>query len=757
MDEDSDRSSESTSFEIIARQRNHIVNNNSVDDDGDDYEDSATLNVNEFDDDDDDDQRDVNEFENSPMEIEEEIRISQSETLASGLAEVPIQYEMTQEELEHLKNQLQGSQQEALAIVITQAAQACSDSKIQLPKVPSSSSELSPSISSLAKSNSQDIHTPVANGKITTSDTKSVSTSRTVRTPSDGFNWRKYGQKQIKSPRGSRSYFKCSYNECNAKKIVCYDQYNTMTKIVHIGQHNHEPPNKGLTRVEMMSSSSSSRRLEHKASSKSGYKKHKSSGLVNNGQILVEEMDAPSPKQEELEHFKNQLQGSRQEALAIVPSSSYELSPLISSLARSNSQNEKITSDTKSVTTSRTVKTRIDGFNWRKYGQKQVKTPRGSRSYFKCTYNECIAKKIECCDQYNTVTKIVNKGQHNHEPPKKVLTRVEMMSSSPSSRGYKRHKSSGLVNNSQILVEEMDGTPPKQEELEHFKNQLQGNKIQSPKVSSSSSELSLPISSLLRLSSQEDRSVSTSRNVKTRSDGFNWRKYGQKQMKNTRGSRSYFRCTYNECNAKKIECSDQYNTMIKIIHIGQHNHEPPRKGLTRVEMMSSSPKKVLTRVEMMSSSPSSRGLECKESSKSGYKKHKSSGLVNNGQSLVEKMDAPPLKPRVKNNNLLSPAAVPKSPKKPKFVIHAASDIELSADGYKWKKYGQKMVKGNPHPRNYYKCTSAGCPVRKHIEMAVDGSSEVILTYEGIHDHEMPIRNKEQGSPSALLLKDVSPR
>ena len=37
-------------------------------------------------------------------------------------------------------------------------------------------------------------------------------------------------------------------------------------------------------------------------------------------------------------------------------------------------------------------------------------------------------------------------------------------------------------------------------------------------------------------------------------------------------------------------------------------------------------------------------------------------------------------------------------KKPKIVVHAAGDVGISGDGYRWRKYGQKMVKGNPHPR-----------------------------------------------------------
>ncbi|CAM6064359.1 unnamed protein product [Sphagnum tenellum] len=61
--------------------------------------------------------------------------------------------------------------------------------------------------------------------------------------------------------------------------------------------------------------------------------------------------------------------------------------------------------------------------------------------------------------------------------------------------------------------------------------------------------------------------------------------------------------------------------------------------------------------------------------------------------------------------------------------------DIPSDDYSWRKYGQKPIKGSPHPRGYYKCSSMrNCPARKHVERSLEDPSMLIVTYEGEHSH-----------------------
>ncbi|XP_024007086.1 probable WRKY transcription factor 51 isoform X2 [Eutrema salsugineum] len=73
----------------------------------------------------------------------------------------------------------------------------------------------------------------------------------------------------------------------------------------------------------------------------------------------------------------------------------------------------------------------------------------------------------------------------------------------------------------------------------------------------------------------------------------------------------------------------------------------------------------------------------------------------------------------------------------RVAFRTRSKIDVMDDGYKWRKYGKKSVKNNTNKRNYYKCSSDGCMVKKRVERDGEDAAYVITTYEGVHNHESP--------------------
>uniref|UniRef100_A0A6M2EYP0 WRKY domain-containing protein n=1 Tax=Populus davidiana TaxID=266767 RepID=A0A6M2EYP0_9ROSI len=337
--------------------------------------------------------------------------------------------------------------------------------------------------------------------------------------------------------------------------------------------------------------------------------------------------------------------------------------------------------------------------------------------------------------------------------------------------------------NSQQMLQPVETRPRLSKQDNHnFSSQLTSNLHQNIPSPAEADRTTEPLR-LTSLNQEEDpKTLSHASNGDRPSyDGYNWRKYGQKQVKGSEYPRSYYKCTYPNCPVKKKVERSFDGQIAEIVYKGEHNHskpQPPKRNSSGTQGLgavsdSNAQDRYTTPLWSNQLIERNEGSEGREETQieTGLQVHSiyqgkpppscdragtgsinagagtsdnSCGLngeCNDGSKGLEVDDDEPRNKRRKAGIQSNKGGMSgEGAQEPRVVVQSSTDSEILGDGFRWRKYGQKIVRGNPYPRSYYRCTSLKCNVRKHVERASDDPKAFITTYEGKHNHEMPLKS-----------------
>ncbi|KAG1366831.1 putative WRKY transcription factor 3 [Cocos nucifera] len=201
-------------------------------------------------------------------------------------------------------------------------------------------------------------------------------------------------------------------------------------------------------------------------------------------------------------------------------------------------------------------------------------------------------------------------------------------------------------------------------------------------------------------------------------DGYNWRKYGQKMVKGSEFPRSYYRCTHPNCPVKKKVEHSLGGQITEIIYRGQHNHRQPQpnkhakeggtlpsgcnefNGNPGIPANSEPGSQVCpgnfsrSNETMPAPSASKGDQEPRYGTPEQLSGASDNGEVGNVELRTD--EGGDDEPDSKRRNISTSSQ--KTVAEPRIIVQTTSEVDLLDDGYRWRKYGQKVVKGNPHPR-----------------------------------------------------------
>jgi WRKY transcription factor 1 len=271
-------------------------------------------------------------------------------------------------------------------------------------------------------------------------------------------------------------------------------------------------------------------------------------------------------------------------------------------------------------------------------------------------------------------------------------------------------------------------------------------------VSKSNQEPNLPVGHVLNsnpvskpsvdhvLKSHQEPKQSTVIPDRPSEDGYNWRKYGQKFVRGNEFIRSYYKCTSPNCPSKKQVERKHDGHITDTKYLRKHEHPKPKRPppITANFVLPIQARKLDSTSLAISEGESVKSPRPSITVARDDDEETDVPVSNRTRDDVDDDDDPELKRQKRDGSIANDSTpVNKISGDPRIVVQTTSEVDIVNDGYRWRKYGQKLVKGNPNPRSYYRCSSVGCPVKKHVERASSNPKVVLTTYEGQHDHEMP--------------------
>ncbi|CAI5982745.1 unnamed protein product [Closterium sp. NIES-65] len=362
-----------------------------------------------------------------------------------------------------------------------------------------------------------------------------------------------------------------------------------------------------------------------------------------------------------------------------------------------------------------------DGYNWRKYGQKMVKGCLHPRLYFRCTFPGCPVRKTEERADDGEVLERIYRGLHNHPPP--GLPAKEIQEEEWETRSEQQQQQ-------QQQQQELDASPPAADANSPKLSLLSSSSIPLLQAESTSIRQGIPISN--PIGNQTDNPTGNQTcNTATDRHGSQERLWGKRLF------------------LHHSRLSAPANLQISAVDLT--SPDPGSEGPTGSSGGSSvsgeRKRKALPGVGLSAGDLSADGMDedvtsgaaCNAAVTSNNAATLNRAATNaaayDEAAYNEVAGATDKKPRRSAETVL--VCAQQVIEEPKLVVELRSNMELLDDGYRWRKYGQKVVRGNPNPRSYYKCTHAGCTVRKHMERAVTDPCVVVTSYEGRHCHAMP--------------------